>query len=397
MDIKNENDCYSFLRTEDKWNLKEKNVDLLTANVNSLCYSLSYIIAADLIENNAKDLTIYGLDNPLSTITVTTDNQHIFKLGELAPTGNYYYFLYDTNVYTITKYNGDVFLKSLNDYRSMSVVNIKTDDVRGINISGTDENLSVSYSPLPENQSNTFGSLSVWKMTSPVTYDVENEKFIKKILEPACNITAENIVEDNPTNLTKYNFNRNVEIILYNKTLSYLIGTSNGVNYVYPKDSSIVYAVSNINLAFLDIKAIDILQRFLVFEMLTDIKSIDIDMPTAKGILQVKRDNSESYYLDNNIQLSEGAFKSMFQVLIGLDADGFITKKITKSQLLGTITYHYVNGNTKTIKFYPYDEINATAEVDGTAIFYIKKTKVLDLENYLNALRANPNKRVKER
>jgi hypothetical protein len=395
--IKNEFDSYTFIKSNDEWKLEGKNIEILKDRVNSLKYTVSGISAADIIEENAEDLAIYGLDSPLAELAFTAGTERVFTMGSLAPTGNYYYFAEGRKVYTIGKSTGDIFRKTLNDYRSMTVVSVKTEDVRGIKITGTGENIEVSYAPMPEGRADEYGTLSVWKMTSPITYSVANEKFMEKILEPACNITAESIAEDFPSNLSKYNLNKKFSIVLEDKTLTYRVGSAGGVNYVYPEGGTMVYAVSAAKLAFLDVKAIDIIERFLVFEFLDDVNAIEIDTPKAKGTLTVKRGNNETYYLDNDIFLEEGAFKSMFQAIIGLTADGFMTKGYDKTTVLGTITYRLTNGSVRTARFYPYDDINVAAEVDGNAIFYMKKTRLSDLEGYLNSLRKNPSERVMPR
>ena len=395
--IENENDSYTFMKSDDKWKLEGKDVELLSANVTSLCYSVSYITAQDIIEENATDLAVYGFDNPKAKISVTAETDNIFMVGDLAPTGNYYYFADGSKVYTIAKTIGDSFLKTQNDYRSMTVIKIKAEDVRGIKITGTNENLEVQYAPLSEDEANTYGTLSVWKMNSPITYNVSNEAFSEKIITPACDITAENIVEDFPQDLSKYNLDKSVSIILEDKTVSYKVGTASGVSYVYPEGGTIVYAVASSKLAFLDVKAMDIIERFLAIEMIDRIDFVDVDTPNAKGSLIIKRENNETTYYLDDVSVKEEAFKSMYQVAIGLDADGFVSKPFDTSKLLGTITYHYDNGGTKVLKFYPYDDINIAAEVNGNVIFYLKKTKLSDLEGYLNALRVNPNERVMPR
>lgn len=391
--IENENGFYAFIKSDDKWKLEGKDVEILSSNVTSLCYSVSYITAHDIINENATDTAMFGLDNPKARVTVTTDKEHTFALGDPEPTGNYYYFADGSKVYTISKTTGDNFLKTQNDYRSKTVTKINAEDVRGIKITGTQENLDVQYAPLPEGQENAYGTLSVWKMQSPVSHSVANDKFTEKIITPACDITAENIVEDFPKDLSKYNFDKKVSIILEDKTVSYKIGTASGVNYVFPEGGTIVYAVASSKLDFLNVKAMDIIDKFLALENIDSIDFVDVDTPNAKGSLKIKRGNDNTYYLDD-VFVKEEAFKSMFQIVIGLDADGFVSKSYDTSKLLGTITYHFVKGGTKVLKFYPYDDINIAAQVDGNALFYLKKTKLSDLEGYLGALRANPNERV---
>lgn len=393
--VENETGKYSFQKKDKKWVLSGvESADLSNTAVNSLCYCISSIYAYDIIEENSKNLSLYGIDKPTARIQVDSNEESkLFILGEMVPTGNYYYFYDGSNVYTISKSIGDTFIKTLDSYRNLTVVKLNTEKVRAITISGTGESISVEFSPVKASVENSYGVVSQWKMTAPILWSVDNEKFIKKIVTPACDITAQSVIEDNPVDLSKYNLNKTITIKLDDGIVVYRVGSDSNVNYIYPEGGKAVFSVSDDEISFLNVETIDIIEKLLVLEMLTDINAIDINMQNANGNLSVKhKDNCELYYLDNTISLSEDAFKAMFKEIVGLSADGLGNKNFHRERFLGKIEIFKVDGSIRTIKFYDFDEINAAAEIDGNYVFTIKRTKLSSLENSLNKLKEKTNK-----
>ena len=396
MEVSNESGKYAFLKSDGKWVLEGTDyVEPVQSAVSSLSYTVSYISAVSEIPDDAGDFSKYGLISPRAQIKLTENGrEHTLLLGDATPTGNYSYFTVSGTgkIHTVSDTVSDAFLKTLNDYRDKTVINIDIQKLRGIEIHNSSGVLAVSYRA-PENQ-NEYNTVSVWRMTSPVNHNVENQKFIENVATPACAVTADGIAEDFPKDLSKFGFKKSLKLTLDDgSTLSYKIGEENGVTYMMREGANTVFAVPRTALAFTDIKPMDILESFVVLKNIGDIDSVRIASPEAEFLLEVKHGDTEGYAV-NGKYASEAGFKSMYQKVLSLTADGVAVHGKISDAELASVTYKMTDGSVSTIRYYPYDELNVLAEKDGEGVFFMKKTKLSELFAAAGKFVANPTERV---
>lgn len=257
IDVKNPKDAFTLVKSDDKWTVEGRDYIELTSAVDSYIYYFARITASSIIDEASKDLSIYGLSEPQAEITVSAEGvDKSFSIGSLDPTGNYYYALESgkNTVYTVAKAAGDAYFRRLNSLRSMTVTDINIEEVRGIEIKSSDSVLNIVYSSVSDNSQET-----PWGITSPITACAQSKKVDEKLLTPVCKITANDIVEDNPTDFSKYKFDREVTIMLENSTQTLLIGSANGAYYIFREGAISVYSVGYDSIAFADITAQDIM------------------------------------------------------------------------------------------------------------------------------------------
>lgn len=396
MEVSNESGKYAFVKSDGKWVLEGANyVEPVQSTVSSLSYTVSYISAESEIADSAENFYKYGLDNPRAQITVTENGQeHTLLLGSATPTNNYSYFSVSGTgkIYTVSDAVSDAFLKTQNDYRDKTVINVDVTKLRAVEINGSKGKIAVEYQT-PENQ-NEYNTVSVWRMTSPVNHNVENKKFMEKVATSACAVTAESITEDSPKDLTKYGFTQSLKLTLDDgSVLLYRIGTVNGVSYMMQDGENTVFAVAQTSLAFMDTDPMDILESFVILQNIGNVASVRITSPSADVLLEVTHGDTESYTV-NGKYASEAGFKSMYQKVLSLTADGVASHGRTSDEELASVTYTMTDGSQSTLRYYPYDGINVLAERDGEGVFFMKKTKLTELFAAAEKFIANPTEKV---
>lgn len=388
---------FTLVKNGENWAIEGKNVEILQDKALSITYNAAYISAVSKIKN-AENLGDFGLDNPSSIVTVHFgDKSQQMLLGSKTPTDNYYYFkLADKDdVYTISEYTADIFFKTPSSVRDLNIVALEVTDILGFEISSPTETLKVDYSPLEEGEENPYNTLSIWDITSPFVHKAENEKVVEKLVTPASSVIAEAVVEDNPSSLSKYGLDTTVTIKTADKNIILRTGSANGVNYAYRADKKILYSVSASSVAFSKVRGFDLIQRLIALPQLTELKSVTVSTPNIEGTLTLKKESEEvTKYFYNDKYAEETAFKSLYQKIVALSIDGVIQKPITQIASYGTIEYVLNNESTVSLEFFPYDDLNVAVEKNGVIQFFMKKSKLSELEEALKKFKDNPTQKV---
>lgn len=397
--IRFENDTpFTLVKTGETWSIEGKNVEILQDKALSISYSAAYISAVTKIENT-ENLADFGLLEPSAAVTVFYGESESQKLllGSKTPTDNYYYFKLDgkEDVYTISEYAADIFFKTPSSVRDLNVVSLEVTDILGFEITSPSETLKIDYVPVAEGTENPYNTLSVWDITSPFVHKAENEKVVQQLVTPASSVIAEAVIEDNPASLSKYGLDTTVIIKTPDKNYMLKTGSANGVNYAYRADKKILYSVSASSIAFAKVRGFDLIQRLIALPQITELSSVSINTPNISGTLSLKKESEEvtKYFIDGKYA-QEDAFKSLYQKIIALSVDGVIAKPITQIASYGTIEYTLNDQSVISLEFFPYDDLNVAVEKNGVIQFFMKKSKLSELEGALEKFKSNPTQKV---
>ena len=392
-----ENDTpFTLVKSGESWGIEGKNVEILQDKALSITYNAAYISAVSKIEK-AENLSDFGLDKPLAVTAYFGEESQKFLLGSKTPTDNYYYFKLDgkDEVYTVSEYTADIFFKTPSSVRDLNVVSLEVTDILGFEITSPSETLKVDYAPLKEGEENPYNTLSIWDITSPFVHKAENEKVVEKLVTPASSVIAEAIVEDSPASLSKYGLDTTVTIKTPDKNIMLKVGSANGVNYAYRADKKILYSVSASSVAFSKVRGFDLIQRLIALPQITELQSVIINTPNISGTLSLKAESEDvtKYFIDDRYAQEE-AFKSLYQKIIALSVDGIIAKPITTVASYGTIEYLLTDQSTIYLEFFPYDDLNVAVQKNGVIQFFMKKSKLTELEAALEKFKENPTEKV---
>ena len=136
-----------------------------TSMFRSMLYTLTSITANSVVEENAKDLTVYGLDQPTATVkTYYSDGSEVdLIIGSQAPVDQTYYCMTNESdtVFTIGSYVDSLLVRRPIEYRDITLFPTYTDDDVYTNINWvqlTNRDGSVIEVALDSDQSNEYNT-----------------------------------------------------------------------------------------------------------------------------------------------------------------------------------------------------------------------------------------------
>jgi len=375
-------------KTETIWKITSyMPVKLNKSKVDDLTRSFSSLTAEELVEEDAKDLSIYGLDKPAATGTAILDDGTTVTLylGNKTAQGSTYYLMKDgdTNVYTVYSHHADRLNSSLSDFRDKSLPTVNTAELTYLNISG--EGREEMEIVLNDSQSSTeaeFG-LGLYQLVKPYKRPrgVDTSKLDPK-LEGVSGLAIKEFVDDQPADLAKYGLdNPSLRFVIKDKenTLDLSFGDTleDGTIYFKTADSDAVYVIDESKVEFMDIKPMDIADKFA---LLVNIENVDKVIVEAKGeshTLSMTRKTEKAkeegkddevittYFFDGK-EIEEDDFKDFYQSLIGIVVD---TQKYQTAQGKPDlkITYHLNKGSKRelSVEYIPYDRDFYSVVRDG--------------------------------
>lgn len=394
-----ENDTpFTLIKSGEIWKIEGNSAEIVQSNAISVVYGASSLSAVTKVENSS-DLSAFGLDKPKYAITVYHgDTSTKILLGNAVATGDSYYFkLNDANeVYVLPSYSAEVFFKTPSSLRDLLALSIHPDEVESIEIISPEETLKiVKNNEASGADEKSYASLYKWLVTSPFSQPASSEKITEKILSPINYVTAISVAEDNPSSLSKYNLKTTVKIKTTSASYTVKIGEADGSSYLYDEGKKIIYTVDSASVSFANLTAMDVIQRLIAFPNIANLQSVSVTSKTSSATLSRQENgNGTVSYSANNTAASEEGFKSMYQVIIGLTVDGVVTKSFSTSDAVLAILYTMEDGSQEKIEFFEYDEFNFAVMYNSNSTFYIKKTKITDLQNKLTQYLADPTKKV---
>ncbi|MEG0768270.1 MAG: DUF4340 domain-containing protein, partial [Clostridia bacterium] len=285
-------DSYTVMAKGDGYALKDApQFALDQTKANDLVSTCVYMYA-DTVEENAKDLAVYGLDQPASTVRIVYQDgtNRTFLLGDQAPTGQRYYLMEQGNstVYTVYSSTGTRFITPR---QAMHVVNMPAVTVDTIkNVSLTHQNGTTVTIGYQENME-TLGISALW-LTEPVMYEADGEKanaYFESIAGIQCTGFAVDALPetlgmyglDNP----RYHLTVNGTVadasgnVTNGKLLELFIGNDKNETSTYARidDTNDVYVLNRSTVAFLaDITTAKLIDRFANIINIAKVDAIDV-------------------------------------------------------------------------------------------------------------------------
>ncbi|MDD6308704.1 MAG: DUF4340 domain-containing protein [Clostridia bacterium] len=385
--IQNETDSYAFQQNNGAWFVTgAENMELEATRVASLCKNTCSLFAEAVITEKPTDLSVYGLDKPISTVSVNQSSGTVsIMVGQLTPTGSSYYCKTSLSnvIYQISDYIGEEFCAPLSYYRVMRITALQPTDIREIIISRQNQVIHLSYQ-VPEEGSYP-GAVSSWHMYSPISCDAENTLVQEKLLLPLSSLNAVDIVEDQPSDLSKYGFYGDyVEVATEKERIHLQIGQKDTLYYLLEDHKSTVYLMGNL-LPFMDVTPFDVLEKMTNLYSIDTISNVKIDLPGCSTVLKL----TDAKYFINDKEVEEKYFKDLYMYIAALSVDGIIDKPIesfyhASSAPAAEIRYEMRDNSKVLLKYYSYDALHYAIQENGNFVFFIKKTKLTDLSNTIN-------------
>ncbi len=335
------------LSNSDEFNVDELYIQLIRTYTAVLKAELCYGEATE--ENKA----MYGLDNPEKIVITENGNEHIIYLGNVSPTGDYYYVMTGDkkNIYAIDQIYGSALYADKLTLKAKDLVPYEIDEISKVTIK-KDGKISCELFYDSENQAWSLDKKYDMVKTDMTAITAEINNLIR--------LDAEEMLDENLQDLSKYGFDkpdgevifegldgseRSFSVKLYEEDPDYsyvLIGEDKQVEIYYTADVDVI-----------DSTPYDyIIQRYSGvdmydingFELELDGKkiSVEIDAENKKCKLEGKNidiDTDESYIALQNFY---GSFSSL--EIKGLDIDA--APKL-ESPVVSVVYHTKEDGDTK--------------------------------------------------
>lgn len=369
--------------------------------INELLEQFQPLSAAFVIEG-VEDYGQYGLDNPVCTIHLTTEEQsYEIKLGDFSKMDSQRYAsIGDGNVYLVQNDPLDQFDAVLSDMIQHDKMP-DFDQATSIQFSGA-QDYAVSYE---EDSSNTYCAEDVYftrrgekslpldtdrvdsylrkisnlNPTNYVTYNVTDEELTTYGLDtPELTVTVEYTPKDEETaEVFILHISRDPEEI--KKPSDEDDGEDETVTaYLRVDQSPIIYQISSDQYKDLMAASYDDLRHLEVFSAdFADVRQIDISLEGDSYTLTSEETGKERTW---SCQGEELEIDDLKKTLEALRADEFTSEKPSQKEEIG-LTVHLDNEHfpTVSIRLYRYDGTHCLAVVDGESVALVNRGEVVDL------------------
>ncbi|HHV96032.1 MAG TPA: DUF4340 domain-containing protein [Clostridiaceae bacterium] len=367
--IERENEKLVFVRDENdnEWKLKyPENIKYNPSKLSSAAINFSSVFADKLIEENATDLSIYGLDKPVTVTAKMKDGRvESLEIGNLTPTGGAYYVkkkgentVYITDTFTIDKVR-----LTINDIRETTLFNVTNEDFKELAMTRKGQ-LVFRAKYEDENEK--------WVLTEPIRGNA-NISAIYPMLDAIIQTQIDKFVEQDPQDLNKYGLDKpsyELEFETVDGKTRMLLGkedTENSLIYMMIDGISEVYTISSKPFTFLDKPIEEIVESFAYIVNIWDVERIEVEMDGYKLDLKLETDpdkdtDKDKFYVngkDASMKDENGKqpFRAYYQALIGVTLDKVEPDAQPVGEAEITFTYYLkIEPKVMKVEFIPKDD-----------------------------------------
>jgi hypothetical protein len=335
------------------------------SKVNSVAINFSSIIADKVIEEEAKDLRVYGLDNPAVVSARLADGtEKAIEIGDLTPTkGGYYVKEKGVNkVYTMGSYSGEKLKVSKNDLRDKTLFTFAAEDIIKLTM---ERNGKTVFEAQKEGEYD-------WTLITPIK-GTANASAISPMQEAVAALSVSEFVEENPADFGIYGL-ANPAYVLEAETAEKDVGIMLGSEmedgskfYAKTTESDEVFTVSSEPFNFLDKPIEEIVEVFAYIVNIKDINKIVVEMDGRVDTINIQTDEEDSdkdVFHFNGMDVSalkdekdSQLIRKYYQALIGVTLAKVDASAEPEGEAEITFTYYLkkVPGTMK-VEFVPKDE-----------------------------------------
>lgn len=413
---------------EETWGvIYPENFNSDEAKCKAIVWNLNPLSANKVIEEEASDLSKYGLDNPFQVIVKTKDgSETTIEFGKKTATGeNYYVKMKDSNkVYTISTSYAEKFIVELNDLKSTDIFEETADQVKKVTLWKNGKIVfSATAGEMSEEMKQAYSQIqsvsAVWNVTAPIETEADTDK-ITRIINTLLSISAREYITDKADDLSKYGLDNPsyaIEISTDTTTKKLLLGkerpeeeTKDSISYssskaqTYAKfeGSDEIFTVGSDTLTFIDTPIKDVVSDINLIVFIDNISHFSFTMNGNTDEFDIIHDNDDNKDNDKftmngkdaSMKDSDGTqiFRKFYQSVVGIRTEEVDLEGNPQGDPEVTFVYTYKSdGSTMKIDFVSRDNYYYYVLKNGKYTgLIVKKTyfdKNSDLVKNYNALK----------
>ncbi len=371
--------------------------------LDDLLYSLSNLASERVIEDHPRDLSIYGLDRPLVTVTLTLTNGTVREvfLGNMTPAGDSYYLMAkgDSRVFTVREHHGTYFQYTLRDLWAGARTPIDASYIVALRIAKQGKPLveirqtEALYKSDVEFRGTTLSVVYPWA-AQPKPADLY---FLTGFVTSFQSLQGEVAVDANPADKAKYGLDKpQYELYLRDgtgNTLHVYVGNEQGAALFlqFEKDPT-VYAGDPQLLKILSVDAFQFASKNAAIVKLDNVDTLTFTAGAVRHVMEVKRATKGSevgaQWLVDGHPVPEKSFKDAYVTAVSLQVDSYNDKPVTGAADV-TMTFGLNTGaGPFVVRFIPWSDEFYQVSKAGRSDILVNRQQVKVLLGAIDALAA---------
>lgn len=275
--VDNESGEYSFEKDNNVWNIvdNDENFKVNTYKMDTIAEYMANLTATQIIEENASDLSAYGLDKPISITCSDGSKNYTILLGNATPTNSGYYVMKpdDKTVYCISAGDGVNIRATRDDLKDLYILDVGSSKISTFYL---EKDGKVMFDL-------TKDSSAGWVMHAPVERNV-NIANISSMLELLVRAKVTSFVEEGENvNLAEYGLaspSYKLKLGTEDETVDVYFGDFKGDTEIYglfPKTNQVV-TFNIYDLDFFDKSTSSVLNDVIHWIDMIDVSHIDLNL-----------------------------------------------------------------------------------------------------------------------
>lgn len=383
-----------------------------TSMFRSMLYTLSSISANSLVEEDAQDLSIYGLDEPTATVkTYYSDGTEIdIIIGSQAPVDEAYYCMtsQSNTVYTIGSYVDSLLVRRPIEYRDITLFPTYEDDDIYTNIDWvrlTEKDGSVIEVALDSDGSNEYNTEgSQYVMLEPYQVSGNTTTIQENILDVVATLSLGSIVKDiDEDEYAQYGLDQPAKLEMTDTSgneVHLLIGdTCPNSDYTYCmlEDTNTLLTCSTTAAAWQGVSYVQFMLRTVWTYSIEDLVGLDINIDGTEYDIDVTHyvkqnangndaDGVEGTLNGEKIELETNVRRLYIKCLYFRVVDNLTEeekKQYQDAEATSSITITLDSGETHTLELIPMSDRKYAMRLDGEMEYYCYKKNLTSLETAL--------------
>lgn len=390
--------------------LKPGDLNLNQNHIDNIGRTFSSLAADLLVEEEAEDLSIYGLKTPqaVAEAKLKDGSTVTLRLGNKTASGESYYLMKDgdKSVYTVASFHGNRMIFTKSDIRDKDLpkINLLAMDYLYMYRQGHDEE-EIEVVPREISEDGVQYGLSIYDLVKPYkrARGIDNAKLTKDMAVLESGLKIKDYIEDDVEDLAKYGLeDPAMHLIIKDKEnqLELFLGDAVDDETIYAKtgDSNTVFTLNKSDMEFMDIKTMDFIERFALIINIEHVDSVVAELEGKSYDLSIKRRTAkneegeeeliETFFL-NGEEKPESPFRKAYQALISMMVDMHQENTAQGDPVL-RISYKLNRGDQREelVELYPHDKDFYVLSHNGEkeSEFLVGVNRVETLKGHLDKL-----------
>jgi len=354
--------------------------------IQMMTYSLASMWVNRIVEEEPEDLSIYGLENPVSR-TIASDSsgkKAVYLLGDMTPSMTDYYVMEegDPKVYSVSSYAAEVLRLTLDNIRQRTLFTAAIDlqNLIQFRLESPESRIEVISKPETVQPHLSFTHFS-HILTSPylLTRAADNEN-LGNLLQTIFAMQIADFIDDNPSSLRPYGLDRPTRLFIQgtDQSVDLLIGSAvDGKHYAKLAGAPSVFTLRDLD-SVLNAKPFSFMDKFA---LLLNIQIVDRLTVTGEGrtiTAEINDQDEGSIFLVGGKKAEDKSFRKFYEAVIGLLIDAEYTGGSPGTGGNITIEYHFKTppAERTSITLIPLNRDFYLLRQEGTTEFMISRSQV---------------------